>query len=143
MSSIPTRLVGTAVTAISITPLTVASDGTLTAGTAASLTGHLDEINLEQANDLENIVPMDVRENNEVITGSSTLLTLVEILAHSGGNILAATANAYDYVQASFARGGKAYTGTFVVKAYAEGIRRGKSVGTLRLSPCGIAVTYA
>lgn len=143
MSSIPTWLVGTAVTAIAITPLTVASDGTLTPGTAASLTGHLDEIGLEQANDLENIVPMDVRENNEVITGSGTQLTLVEILASANGNILAGVADAYDYVQASFSRGGKAYTGTFVVKGYGEEIRRGKSVGTLRLSPCGIAATYA
>ena len=143
MSSIPTWLVGTAVTAISITPLTVASDGTLTAGSADSLTGHLDEINLEQANDLENIAPMDVRHNNEVITGSGTQLTLVEILASSSGNILAGVSNAYDYVSASFSRGGKAYTGTFVVKGYGEGIRRGKSVGTLRLAPCGIAVSYA
>lgn len=141
--SIPTWLVGTAVTAISITPLTVASDGTLTAGSAASLTGHLDEISLEQSNDLETIVPLDVRQNNEVITGSGTQLTLIEILASSGGNILAAVSNTYDYVLASFARGGKSYTGTFVVKGYGEGIRRGKSVGTLRLAPCGIAVTYA
>jgi hypothetical protein len=143
MSNIPTWLVGTAVTAISITPLTVGSDGSLSAGSLASLTGHLDEINLEQVNDLENIVPMDERLNNEVITGSGTLLTLVEILAHSGGNILAGIVNAYDYVQASFSRGGKAYTGTFVVKGYSEGIRRGKSVGKLSLSPCGIVVTYA
>ena len=143
MSNIPTWLVGTAVTAISITPLTVGSDGALTAGTLASLTGHLDEINLEQLNDLENIVPMDVRLNNEVITGSGTLLTLVEILAISGGNILAGIGNSVDYVSASFSRGGKAFTGTFVVKGYSEGIRRGKSVGTMRLSPCGLAVTYA
>jgi hypothetical protein len=143
MSNIPTWLVGTAVTAISITPLTVGSDGSLTAGTLASLTGHLDEINLEQLNDLENIVPMDERLNNDVITGSGTLLTLVEILASSGGNILAGIGNSVDYVTASFSRGGKAFTGTFVVKGYTEGIRRGKSVGTMRLSPCGLAVTYA
>lgn len=143
MSNIPTWLVGSGVTAISITPLTVNSDGSYTLGSSSSLSGHLDEISLEQVNDTENIVPFDTRQNNEVIVGSGTTLTLVEILAKSGGNILAAIGNSYDYVQASFSRGGKAFTNVFVVKGYSEEIKRGKSVGTLQLSPAGSGVTYA
>lgn len=143
MSTIPTWLVGSHVTAISITPLTVAGDGSFTLGTTQSLTGHLDEITLEQFNETENIAPMDVRQNNEVITGSGANLILIEILSSSGGNFLAAAGNANDYVQASFARGGKSFTGQFVVKNYSEGLRRGKSVGTLRLAPAGIGVVYA
>ena len=140
---IPPWLIGSAVTAVSITPLSVASDGTLTAGTSISLTGHLDEITLEQYNHTENIVPLDTRQDNEVIVASGTAMTLIEILTRTGGNFLAAVGNSGDYVSAGFARGGKTWSGTFVVKGYVEMIRRGKCVGTLRLAPCGTGVSYS
>ena len=141
-NQIPPWLTGLAVTNIVITPLTVNADGTFTLGTVQSLSGHLDEIVLEQYNLLENITPLDSRQDNEVIIGSGTTIQLVEILARSSGNFLSAAGNGFDYIQATFARGGSTYTGTFVVKGYKETIRRGKSVGIMAMSPCGIGVAY-
>lgn len=141
-NQIPAWLTGSGVTSIVITPLSVAADGTFTAGTSQSLTGRLDEIVVEQYNTLQNITPIDERLDNEVITGTGTSLILVEILAKAGGCILAEVGSTADYVQAGFSRGGKSYAGTFVIKSYRETLRRGKSVGELTVSPCGIGVTY-
>lgn len=141
-NQIPPWLTGLAVTNIVITPLTVNPDGTFTLGTAQSLSGHLDEIALEQYNLLENITPLDSRQDNEVIVGSGTTIQLIEILAKSGGNSLSSAGNGFDYIDATFTRGGSTYTGTFVVKGYKETIRRGKSVGILTMSPCGTGISY-
>lgn len=141
-NTLPNWLTGAGVTAIVITPLTVNPDGTFSVGTANSLTGRLDEIGLEQVNTLANITPLDERQDNEAIVGSGTTLTLIEILAKLNGCILSAVGNSCDYVQAGFARGGHTYSGTFVVKSYRETIRRGKSVGELVVSPCGVGVSY-
>jgi|GEM_PF-2578098 len=141
-TQIPDWLTGAGVIAIVITPLTVANDGTFTVGTTQSLTGHLDEITLEQYNQLENITPLDSRQDNEVIVASGTNLNLYEILSRANGNFLSLVGNGTDYVQAGFSRGGKSFAGTFVVRSYKESLRRGKSVGILSLSPCGIGVAY-
>ncbi len=141
-NQLPDWLTGAGVTAIVVTPLTVNTDGTFTVGTGQSLTGHLDEITLEQVNTLQNITPLDERQDNEVIVGSGTTLTLVEILSKVNGCFLSAIGNSTDYVQAGFARGGHTYLGTFVIRRYRESIRRGKSVGELVISPCGIGVSY-
>lgn len=145
MSVVPPWLVGRNVTAISITGETAGSDGTLTPGSTITLTGHLDEITLDQVNDTENIVPLDVRQNNEVITGSGTSMSIVEILSAYGttGNLLATVAESLDLAVFTYTRGGKAFTCTHVIKGYTEGIRRGKSVGTMSLGPAGVAPTYA
>lgn len=140
---IPTWLIGTAVTNLTVTPLTLGADGTLTPGTTQSLTGHLDAIDLKQENVTEPVMPLDNRLQNDVIVASRTELTLAEILTHSAGNFLAAVANASDYCSATFSRGGLTFTGNFVVLSYREGIRRGKSVGTLSLGPCGLPVQWA
>lgn len=142
-NQIPAWLTGAGVTNIVITPLTVAADGTFTAGTAQSLTGRLDEIVVEQASDLQNITPIDERQDNFAIVGSGTSLILVEILARSGGCHLASIGNGFDYVQAGFSRGGFGFSGTFVVKGYRETIRRGKSVGELTVAPCGVGAAFA
>jgi hypothetical protein len=156
MPSIPTWLIGKNVTAISAVAQQVnATTGALTnltvnGTTTFVMTGQLDEITPTSTNDTENIVPLDVRQNNEVIVGSGTSLTLVEILNQSlyaagppvtGGNVLLLIAFAADYVYITFTRGGTTFSGYFVVGEYAQSLRRGKSVGTLTLKPCGISVS--
>lgn len=141
-NNLPNWLTGAGVTAIVITPLSVNPDGSFVVGSAQSLTGRLDEILLEQTNTFANITPLDERQDNEAIVASGTTLTLVEILAKLNGCILSSIGNSCDYVQAGFARGGHTYSGTFVIKSYRETIRRGKSVGELVVSPCGVGVSY-
>ena len=147
MSAIPNWLVGRNVTSISITPQTVgATTGTLTAGTLVTLAGLLDEISLEQTNETENIAPLDVRQNNEVITGSGTSLTLTEILSANTGttyNVLSQAAQSTDIAVVTFTRQGKVWTITGVIGSYSERIVRGKSVGTCNLKPTGIGATLA
>lgn len=140
-SPIPNWLAGTDVTAVTITPLTVAADGSFTTGTAQSLAGHLDEIQLHQSNTLESVIALDSILENKVIVASGTALVLIEILTKVGGCFLAQIGNGFDYCQASFARGGRVFTGTFVIEKYFETLHRGKSVGALSLSPCGIGAS--
>ena len=156
MASIPTWLIGKYVTSISVQPLTPnLSTGllgplTISGLTAFVMTGQLDEITPTSANDTENIVPLDVRQNNEVIIGSGTSLTLVEILNQNlytstngpgtfAGNVLMQLAARADYAFITFTRGGSIWSSYFVVGEYGQSIRRGKSVGTMSLKPCGIA----
>lgn len=143
MSTVPQWLLGREVTAIAIIPQTVGAGGVLTPGTSAPLTGLLDEIAPDEYNDTENIVPMDVRQDNEVIIGSGIRLMLREILSPNTGasfNVLAQAGALYDYVSVTFTRSGLTpFTSFFVIKGYTESIVRGKSMGTLTLGPAGIS----
>lgn len=145
---IPTWLIGKFVTGLVAVSLSADSQGNLTTDNTFAMTGLLDEITPTSTNDTENIVPLDVRQNNEVIVGSGSSLTLVEILNQQtgnqapAGNCLQQIAFASDYMGFTFSRSGLVYTGYFVIGEYSEGIRRGKSVGTLSVKPCGIAVAY-
>lgn len=144
MSVVPTWLIGRFVTAISVIPQTVGSDGTLTAGTSHSMTGRLDEITWTGENTTESIMGFDTRQDNKVITESGVTLELTEILdqqAATNTNVLSAVYAASDYVLVTFTRGGKAFTGFFTVGTYNESLVRGKSVGKLSLLPCGLAPT--
>lgn len=143
MAAVPTWLIGKYVTSITIIGLAASSTGALSATGTYALTGLLDEITPTATNDTENIVPLDVRQNNEVIVGTGQSLTLVEILNQqwSGGvvgNCLAQVAYNNDYAQFTFTRGGIPFTEIYVIGEYAESIRRGKSVGTLTVKPAGI-----
>lgn len=144
MSLVPNWLIGKYVTSIAAIPQTVGADGTLTPGSSQPLTGLLDEIGLEQYNDTENIVPMDIRQDNELIIGSGARLTLTEILSRTSGtgfNVLSQIGNANDYVSITFTRATRPFVGIFVIKSYSEALRRGKSTGTMTLGPSGIAAT--
>ncbi len=118
------------------------------------MTGLLDEITPTFTNDTENIVPLDVRQNFEVIIGTGASLTLVEILNQNNsapggsasggtsGNCLMQIAFSADTMLFTFTRGVNVFTAYFVIGEYSESIRRGKSVGTLQVKPSGIAPTY-
>ena len=145
MSTVPQWLIGRYVTSIAIVPGTVSqTTGLFTAGSSMPLTGLLDEIELDQYNDVENIVPMDVRQDNEIIIGSGSRMTLREILSSftsASFNVLSQVMVGYDYCQVTFTRAGVSFSGIFVCKGYVEGLVRGKSMGSLTIGPSGIAAT--
>ena len=141
MSTIPPWIIGRNVTLFSIAPCTVATNGVVTVGTTVPLAGLCDEINLDLENETENIVAFDVRQNNKVIVGTGQAITLVEIL--NAAAVLANAGIANDYCQITYTRGGKAWTGIFVILGYKEGIRRGKSTGELSVAEAGIPIQYA
>jgi hypothetical protein len=150
MANVPTWLIGRYLTAISIIPQAV-SGGVLSPGTTFALTGLLDEITLDAINDMDDIVPLDIRQNNRVIIGSGVNMTLVEILNQinstgtfgTGGNCLRQAALAEDYQYVTFTQpSGNVFQEYFVTSQYGEGLRRGKSVGTMQVEPCGISLAY-
>ena len=139
---VPQWIIGRNVTAFSIAPCTVsASTGVVTVNATQSLSALCEEIALDLENDVENIVPLDVRQDNEVIIGSAARLQLREIMSPS--IVLTSIAVGYDYAQVTFTRAGKAWTGLFVIKGYGETIVRGKSMDQITLGPAGNAMTYA
>lgn len=133
MPSVPTWLTGRHVTTCSITPQTVAANGTLTAGTSSSLVGTLDEITLDSTPELEEISPMDTLFQNNVILKNATRITLTQILKSNGTNLLTAAANAADVFAVVITRGGQTWTFYGTRGAYSEGLRRGRSTCSLTL----------
>lgn len=143
MVAIPVWLIGQHITTLNIIPQAVAADGTLSDGATSSLVGCIDEISPSLDVEEEEISPMTATTGNMVTTLNMPRLILVEVLRKNGVNILAAAAAGSDYFKIVFVRGSQTWTGYFKRGAYQEGIRRGKSSGTLNLQPCGINVGYA
>lgn len=141
MVAIPIWLIGKHVSAITITPQDIASDGTLSNNSvgAKSLVGMLDQIEMNQENDLENIQALDIRRNNNVIVGTGTSFTLTQILrqndvAGTPTNILAAVSNGMtglsggaDIHLINITRGGRSFAFYGIARSYNETINRGKS----------------
>ena len=157
MSVVPQWVVGRFVTAISIQGLTVnAATGVVTpVSPALLLTALLEEISLQISNTVNNIVPLDIRQDNEVITGTGFQLTLTELLSPTpiyslsngvttiaNGPELATVAMLFDYAQFTFTRAGHAWTFVAVIKEYAESVRRERAQGVLTIGPAGIPVSY-
>lgn len=148
MPTIPTWLIGKFLTGMTIIGQDVADDGTLSNNTSYILVGLLDEITLTATNDTENIVPLDVRQNFEVIVGSGQAFTLMEILnqqtgvAAPQGNCLQQATYTNDICLFTFTRGTLSFSCYGTVGDYSESIRRGKSVGTANFKPAGIPVVY-
>lgn len=145
MTALPTWLLGRNCTA-AITPQSIASDGTLTAGSQQTLVGQLDSITIDQTEELEEISPMDIRQKNYVIVASESAFELTEILKSNGTNILAAVGANSDVAYFSLTRGGQSWGFYGVVASYREEIRKGKSTGVLRLQQVYISggnPTYA
>lgn len=130
MPSVPTWLTGKHVSSCSITPQSVASDGTLSDGTLASLTGTLDEITLESSPELEEISPMDTTRNNNVLIKDSFRVTLVQILKSGSANILAAAVTGSSVFKIIITRGIHTWTFYGQRSAYTESIRRGRSTAS-------------
>lgn len=153
MSKVPTWLLGRYVTAITATVVTsIASDGTITLGSQAqSFTGLLNKISRRSTNKTTTFEPMDTRQDADMIEGSRTEITLTEIMNQQGtgnvasaqlpGNILSAIYDAADYVQVTFTRGAKTFTGIFVVGDFSEEMVRGQCNATLDLKPAGTGYT--
>lgn len=133
MTGIPVWILGRHLTTASLTQQLIASDGTFTPGSSWSLLGQLDEIDVETTNELENITPMDVRQNNYVPVSTESTFTLTEILKSNGVNILANAAVAGDYWYVVLTRGGQSWGFYGVVESYNEGLRRRKTTGRLVL----------
>ena len=137
MAKIPTWLLGRHITTITLTPLTVAADGTLTPGTAASLSGYIDGVELTGQKTTENIQSIDNIRANYVVTEIETSVTLTEILktndtSGTPTNILAsAYYSAFDLALVTLARGGRSYTFYSLMSSYAENINKGKSTGKM------------
>lgn len=148
-ANVPTWLIGKFVTGMAAIGQIVATNGDLSNDTTYSLVTLLDEITPEATNDTENIVPLDVRQNFEVIVGSGQAITLVEILNQQtgtsapAGNCLQQLSYAYDIALITFTRSGLVFSGYFTIGSYGESIRRGKSVGTLTCKPAGIPISYS
>lgn len=137
--ALPNWLLGRNVTTVTVSPATVAGDGTFSVGAGVSFTGFIDGIEVNAQNTTENIQSIDQRRANYVITESETSVTLTEILKGNDSsatpkNLLAQIAfNGNDIQQFSMNRGGRVFTFLGVVSTYAENINKGKSTGKMEL----------
>lgn len=140
MAAIPVWLTaGNGPFSVALTPQTIASDGTLSDGSSATLTGVLDDIEFSNNPVLENIRPMSSRRANHVSIEENPTLTLVEIMKATGTNILAAQNFASDVFKVVFTRGAQAYTYYGRRGAYNERVVNGKSTARLTLEAVDIA----
>ena len=134
MAALPAWLIGKN-TATTITPCTIGTAGAITLGTAASLAGQLDEVNIQYEADVEEINAMDSVLQNKVIVTKGTTLVLTEILKYAGTNILAGKTAIGDYFYIQCTRGAQVWSDYCVCTGYEERMPRGKSVATAKFSP--------
>lgn len=148
MAQVPVWCLGRHVTVCSITPQSVASDGTLSDGSASSLVGSIDSVSLTSQPETEEVSAMTTTRANNVIIKNATSVTLVEILKSSGTNILAAAVTGAngDYFKVILTRGAQTWTFYGLRGAYSEDLQRGKSTASLTLEmvdPNAANPTYA
>jgi len=124
--------------ACTLTPQTVASDGTLSDGTLVTLTGTLDDIEFNNNPERENIKPMSTKRPNYVPISDDPSWTLVEILKSNGVNLLRNANYNSDYFKLVVTSGAQAATFYGLRGPYTEQIRNGKSTARLRLLPVDI-----
>jgi hypothetical protein len=123
---------------VSITPQTIASDGTLSDGTLVALTGSIDDVEFGNDPTNENIKPMSTRRANFVGIEESPRVTLVEILKSSGVNILSAANYTSDVFKVIIVRGAQTITYYGRRAAYSERMMNGKSTSRLSFDPVDI-----
>jgi len=138
MAAVPQWLTGRFVSSVTVTPLDFeAATGNLIAGTVAiqTLTGLVDEIDVNGEETTENIVALTSTRDNEVPIEDNTSISLTEILRSGAGNSLLAkcwaTAGAGDYAQVSIVRDQNTWTFVGVMQSYSESLRKGKSVARM------------
>lgn len=141
MVSIPVWLVGKHVTAVTLTPQSVASDGTITDTTpVATMVGHVDEVTISMRSENEEISPMNTTRLNHVQLKVGTTITIHEILKSNGTNYLATAATGATAVfKVLVTRGGQGFTFYGLLESYEEGLRRGKSTGSMTLAMLDIS----
>jgi len=133
--ALPVWLVGRHVTACAIhCGVTVAANGNITDGGATTIYGHLAEVQIESANELENISEMAQRRKNHVIIESGTTFTLTELLKSNGTNILASAAFASDVVKITLTRGAQDFTFYGMIESYTETMPKGSGRGVMRVA---------
>lgn len=131
---------------VTITPQTVASDGTLSDGTLAALTGSVETLRFTNSPNQEELSPMSSRRGNMVNTKEMPSMVLEELLKSSGTNILAATNYAFDVVKVNWTRGAQAYVFFGRRGEFDDGVTSGRSTCRLVIGPVDIGSanpTYA
>lgn len=137
MAVVPRWVIGRRVTGLSIIPQTEGADGTLSAGTTASLTGKLDSVRISSNPETAEISAMDAARQSNTILKEATTITVTEILQATGAstdNALATFATAYDVGQFTLIRAGKTWTFYGRRGEYNESIDKGRATGVLTLS---------
>lgn len=133
-------LLGRGATAKSITPLTLASDNTLTPGTLVTLEKKLEEYRWGSEGDNEKIAPLDTVYMNEVKVEIGIAMELREIVRYLSQPTLEAICYAYDYAQVNWTVGGKAYVFTGAIRpGYGITYVKGKNVFQMALGPVELA----
>lgn len=134
MAQVPLWAIGRHVTVCSLTPQTVGADGTLSDGASTSLVGSLDGVEFSSNPEVEEISPITTTRANDVLVKDRTEITLVEILKHTGTNILAAAVTSATYFKVIITRGAQTWTFYGLRGAYSESLQRGKSTASLTLT---------
>jgi len=141
MSALKQRwLLGRGITNKSITPLTLGSDNTFTAGVTVSLEGKLEDYRYNFEGSNENISPIDSQNMNEVIVEDGVAMDFREIMRWGVPSDFETLLLSYDYFRVAWTQGGYNYV--------YEGIRRpgcgpdfakGKNLFRLALGPIALS----
>lgn len=137
MAKIPVWALGRHVTAFTLTPQTVASDGTLADATPSyTLYGHLQDVEIETSVTFENISAMDRPFENNVPVEVATIYRCTELEKNSATPSYLAEAM---YVAPSgifkitLTRGGKTWTGYGIIANYRMNATKPRVTGTFEI----------
>lgn len=145
MAVLPFWAVGRHITAFTLTPQTVnATTGALTDTTpVAAMFGHLQDVEVESRNTVENISSMDRQFENNVIIERGTTYRCTELGKSVGTNLLAQGAYGFDYFKVALARGAQTWTGYGVVGNFSMKGNKQRVTESFELMPVDIGSTSA
>lgn len=102
-------LQGKHLTAVSVTALTRAADGTLSVAVVKDVQAIITENDFQMEPTHEDIGPVTIDGANNVITTDDSTLNMAVLLLNSGENPLATVFMSYDYMLVEWTRGAQGY----------------------------------
>jgi hypothetical protein len=140
--SVPRYLLGRHLTAVTLTPQTVAADGALSNGTPLTLTTVIESLQDELNANTEEISAVNSTRQNNVVLDDGASLTLVVISVNNGNDPepLRTAFGASDVFKVSYTRGtgssARVTTGYYTRSSLSGGFQgKGKQIGTFTFLP--------
>lgn len=129
-------LTGANLSACTITPVSVDSSGTWTAGSATNIRAYVMNVDGTLDNELEDIRPVWEIQRNMVRTGVGNSLRLGALQRSDAANYLVTLAAGSTYCQVAWTQGASTFTGKYIVGSLGYGVNaRGQNLNTLDLQP--------
>lgn len=134
--ALPTYLLGSHLTAITVASVSVDASGTWTVGAANSIRAYIQTVDGTLSNETEDIRPVWEIQQNNVRVGVGNSLRIGALQNSAAANLLVTLAAGFTYCQVAWTQGASTFTGKYIIGSLGYGVNaRGANLNTLDLLP--------